>query len=355
MYHTSVIFLIFMIAALTGYNTVEGHLVLGSSVSLIATIAVITSYVMIVPWRKHPSVLILYRAMTSMVFSVNIILNSITDDVGDARGFAFVTQLMLILGECWLTTIAVDLVHSLTNPFISYRYNLQRFTTYNLVFSFLISIIFFFHRDCQGTYESICWVKTEGAARSPCLWGYYFTWILLMYAYQIWATIFAYNRLRKGLSSSFEIRKQCAYDTFKCLSVYAVYLSVLVLFFIIISSTPTTTTSDTNTPIHTFGLVLLYFIGCRGAVDAIAWFMLHDFVRSDSVPTSDPDSTVINPIQGDDVEGGLQSAHDDDDGSEDREAARGATRNRTMSIAEIGETMKDLGGSDKPLFILLPY
>jgi hypothetical protein len=105
-----IVFLIFLIVALTAWNSIEGHLVLGSILSLISSISVVMSYIMIMPWRKHPSSLILYRALTSTVFSVNIILNAI-DDVGvygnahACRNYAVVTQIMLLAGKVALVTI----------------------------------------------------------------------------------------------------------------------------------------------------------------------------------------------------------------------------------------------------------
>lgn len=284
-------FIVFMISALAGWNTIKGHVVLGSTLSLLFTSSVIASYVMIVPWRKHPSVLIIYRSLTSMVFAVNIILDSISSSSQDGRAFAFVTEFMLLLGECWLTTIAVDLVHSLTNPFISYRYNLHRFSTYNVLFSLLISVVFYFNTSCQGDYDNIYWVQSNNGANSPCLWGYYFVWIACMYAYQLYATLFAYYRLRKGLSSSFDLRKQCANDTFKVLSVYAIYLSLIVIFLIIVSSNPN---PDPNAPINNFALFILFLICNRGTVDAIAWFMLHDFDRGQAPAASDAEKAAID-------------------------------------------------------------
>jgi hypothetical protein len=98
-----------------------------------------------------------------------------------------------------------------------------------------------------------------------------------MYAYQMWASVFAYMRLRRGLPLTFEIRKQCAVETFKCLSVYAAYLSLMMFFFAIISSL------DPNPPIgsslNNFSLFLLFVIANRGSVDGVVWFMLHDFMR----------------------------------------------------------------------------
>lgn len=93
------VFLIFMIVALTAWNTVKGHLVLGSILSLISSTSVVMSYIMIMPWRKHPSSLILYRALTSTVFSVNIILNAIDVTSHTCRNYAVVTQIMLLAGK----------------------------------------------------------------------------------------------------------------------------------------------------------------------------------------------------------------------------------------------------------------
>lgn len=106
-----------------------------------------------------------------------------------------------------------------------------------------------------------------------------------MYVYQVWAGIFAYIRLRKGLPLTFEIRKQCAIETFKCLFIYAAYLSVVILFFIIISSSNPNPKPHSN--LNNFSKFLLFVIANRGSVDGIVWFMLHDFMRSADVKKDD--------------------------------------------------------------------
>ena len=40
---------------------------------LLMSLSVCLSYVMVIPWRKHPSSLVLYRSLTSILFSINII------------------------------------------------------------------------------------------------------------------------------------------------------------------------------------------------------------------------------------------------------------------------------------------
>ena len=180
-------------------------------------------------------------------------------------------------GESWLTTIALDLVKSLTNPFTSYKGNMKSYHMMVWTFTGALSFIFYFNKDCQGRFDhGICWVKIS-STHSPCLWGYFLFWIVCMYAYQMWASLFAYLRLRRGLPLTFEIRKQCAVETFKCLAVYAAYLSVMMFFFSIISSLDPN--PPLGSPLNDFSLFLLFIVANRGSVDGIVWFMLHDFMR----------------------------------------------------------------------------
>ena len=277
------LFLIFMILGLTKLKTVEGNLVLGSVLSLIMSLAVVMSYVMIIPWRKHPSSLVLYRALTSIVFSINIILEAVSTNETSCRNYATVTQFTMLAGECWLTSIALDLVYSLTNPFISYKSNLKKYQIMVWTFTSFITFVFFFDTNCQGQFDQgICWVKIT-STNSPCLWGYFLFWIVCMYAYQIYSVVFAYLRLRKGLPLTFEIRKQCAKETFKCLWVYACYICLLMFIFAIISSDPTPTPGS---DMSNFSLWFLFVIANRGSVDGIVWFMLHDFQRDDGTSIS---------------------------------------------------------------------
>ena len=338
------LWLIFMIVALAGWNTVEGHLVLGSVLSLISSVSVLGSYVCILPWRKHPSSLILYRAMTSIIFSINIIANAVDPHPTKCRNYAVTNEVMLLAGEGWLTTIAIDLVQSLTNPFTSYKYNMKKYTLMVWTFAGFLSFIFFFNEDCQGSFDrGICWVKIT-STNAPCLWGYFLFWIVCMYAYQMWAAVFAYMRLRKGLPLTFEIRKQCAIETYKCLSVYAAYLSVMMFFFAIISSSNPNPVRGSS--LSNFSLFLLFVIANRGSVDGAVWFMLHDFMREGQEGSSSNSSSSIggtstkegraaaNEEHGDDgVEGGDDGTDDGTDAATRR--ARATSIDRIMGLHKL--------------------
>lgn len=276
------VFLLFMIVALAGWNTIEGHIVLGSILSLVSSLSVVISYIMIQPWQKHPSKLVLYRALTSVVFSLNLLFEAIQTDAASCRSYAVVTEVTLLGGECWLTTIALDLVYSLTNPFSSYKENMRRYQFMVWSFTGLLSFIFFIDTKCQGVFdEGVCWLQINNGTNSPCLWGYYLFWIIIMYIYQLLAAIFAYQRLNKGLPASFEVRKRCAQETFKCLTVYALYLSVLMFFFVIIAGQHADTNPVPGSAMANFALFFLFIVANRGSVDGIVWFMLHDFARDD--------------------------------------------------------------------------
>lgn len=298
------LFFVFMILALTIWNQIEGHLVLGSILSLIGSLSVVASYVMIIPWRKHPSLLVVYRALCSIVFSVTMILEAISANSQSCQNFAVVTQITLLAGECWLTAIASDLVRSLTNPFSSYKSNLHQYSILITLFTGFLSFIFYSDGQCQGEFDgNICWVKVD-SAYDPCLWGYYLFWICLMYGYQMFAFIFAYFRLRRGLSATFEIRRKCAEETFKCLMSYAIYFSLLIFFFAVISTDPT---PEPGSTMANFSMFYLFFLANRGSVDAVVWFMLHDFSRDQSgyagmIPIPVHDSSSLSSADQVDVE-----------------------------------------------------
>jgi hypothetical protein len=130
-----------------------------------------------------------------------------------------------------------------------------------------------------------------------------------MYAYQMWASAFAYLRLQRGLPLTFEIRKQCALETFKCLSVYAAYLSCIMFFFAIISSSRPE--PKRNSSLSNFSLFLLFVIANRGSVDGIVWFMLHDFLREKPTSSGDLESRIIVDKDSSDYNGN-DNGNDDD-------------------------------------------
>eukprot|EP00602_Paraphysomonas_sp_CaronLab_P007267 CAMPEP_0185035428 /NCGR_PEP_ID=MMETSP1103-20130426/26766_1 /TAXON_ID=36769 /ORGANISM="Paraphysomonas bandaiensis, Strain Caron Lab Isolate" /LENGTH=726 /DNA_ID=CAMNT_0027572497 /DNA_START=540 /DNA_END=2720 /DNA_ORIENTATION=+ len=158
---------------------------------------------------------------------------------------------------------------------------MRRYHSIVWIFSFLITFALYNQPSCQGRVEDgICWLQISDT-HDPCLWGYYFVWIVCMYGFQLGALIFASQRLKKGLPLTFEIRKKCALETFKCLTSFGAYLLLLCFFFIVLVSSHPNNGYDQSTW-KTFSKVFLYIVSCRGYVDGLVWFWQHDFASDDT-------------------------------------------------------------------------
>jgi hypothetical protein len=277
-------FVIGLILAIFVWNTIEGHMITGGILSLISCITVVSSYLMIIPWRKHPSTMVLYRAVTNIFFSLAIIFMAISYHINqdaECGGYPEFLHFFLLASEGWLTTIALDLYFSLTNPFTSYKQNMRRYHFLVWFFSFCITFALYNQPSCQARVQGgLCWLRIH-SVQDSCLWGYYFFWIVCMYGFQFGALFFAYQRLKKGLPITFEIRKKCAMETFQCLGFFAGYLFLLSIFFIILLSSQPIRYSD-NPGWITFGNIFLYLVSCRGYVDGLVWFKQHDFARDNT-------------------------------------------------------------------------
>lgn len=339
-YYYPVLFILFLILSFTAYSNVEGNLVLGSILSLLMSSAVLCSYIMIIPWRKHPSNLVLYRALTSMLFSITILFEAISTNQQSCQTFAVFTQFSVLSGECWLTTIALDLVYSLTNPFISYKSNLKKYHIMVWVFTGLLTFIFYCNTSCQGQFDQgICWVNIT-STNSPCLWGYFLFWIVCMYAYQIYASVYAYLRLKKGLPTTFDVRAKCAKETFTILMAYAVYLSLLMFFFVIISSDPS---PAKNSGMARFATFYLFILSNKGSLDGIIWFYLHDFPHEKQLQEQyDKKHGIDRKTSSQSFANNIDSMEEDDDSNDTEPTSQLLRRHKDKDLKNIKDIEEKL-------------
>mmetsp|Transcript_15359 Transcript_15359/g.23119 ORF Transcript_15359/g.23119 Transcript_15359/m.23119 type:complete len:971 (+) Transcript_15359:26-2938(+) len=317
-------FVVALILATTAWNTERGHVCLGALLSFVSCVAVCASYIMILPWRRHPSTIVFYRAATNILFSFIVICMAVYYEANptiDCNSYSVSVEFALIAGECWLTTIALDLVFSLTNPFTSYKGNMRRYHSMTWCFALLISFVLYNQPSCQGRFEGgVCWVSGSG-----CLMGYYVFWIILMYCFQFGAVIFAHLRLRKGLPATFEIRLKIAIETFKLLALYCVYLVIVCIFFIVLSSEPDNPENPKSW--SNFRNVFNFIVSCRGFVDGVVWFMQHEFAVDEKV-------VVVESASGDEAEEDRQvrvkgtESSDDSERRDDVDLESGGLRRR---------------------------
>jgi hypothetical protein len=265
-------------------------LLYGGSLSLISCLFVIFSYIHILPWRRHPSTLILQRTITSLFFSIVVILdslpNSYTKDGPHSRNcqvMSFLTQFSLFSGEGWLLTVSLDLVTSMTNPFSSYKVNLQQYHTFVWVSALISAIALILYSPCQGFLtEGFCWmdnIDNENVKSDPfsfCIWGFFLFWAILFYLIALSVIYYAWQRLSKGLESTFATRGSIMKDTFLVVLVYTLFNFILAIIYMLLVNL----SADHDE--HQYSIILslfAYCVGCRGYVDAAIWFFLHDFNR----------------------------------------------------------------------------
>lgn len=297
-YLTPLIWILGLMICLFGWNTIEGHMIIGGLISFISCLLIILSYFMIISWRKHPSTIILYRTISNLFFSLGIIFMAIEYSINSSsfscHFYSLFIHFFLLASEGWCNMIALDLLYSITNPFVSYLGNMRRYHFIIWTFSTFLTFVLYNNSSCQGKIQNgLCWLSITDGFYDSCLWGYYLFWICCMYLFQLFVIIYSYQKLKKGLSITFEIRKKCTIETFQCLLYYAIYLIIISISFIILISSTTSTSSTSNSsssssstsPNHhwiTFGNVFLYFVSCRGYVDNLVWFHQHDFARESS-------------------------------------------------------------------------
>lgn len=273
----------------------DGFAFFGSLLSLVSCLMVVLSYVHVLPWRRHPSSLMLQISITSIIVSVIVLVesfpsgkyltnfnpgglniigsedyNSDFDHSTTCQAMSFFVQMALLAREMWVFSLSMDLVTSITNPFSSYRASVQKYHTLIWTIALASATVLVNQPYCQGQFlaDGTCWIRIEGT-QSPCFWGYFLGWVIVFYLISIMAMVYAYVRISRGLESTYATRYACVADTFR---VVFFYFGYCVVFYFFLSFVYLTTTR-----IRMVESVYAYFIACRGFFDALVWFFSHGF------------------------------------------------------------------------------
>lgn len=281
----------------------DGFAFYGSLLSLVSCSLVVLSYIHVVPWRRHPSSLMLQISITSLIVSLIVIIKAFPSGKGwlhfnqgglnliDANGYSsegdhttpcqvmsFFIQLALLAREMWVFSLSMDLVTSITNPFASYRASVRKYHTVIWSMAIASATVLVNQPSCQGQFmaDGTCWIRISGS-QSPCFWGYFLSWVIAFYLFSVLAMLYAYMRISKGLESTYATRYACVADTFR---VVFFYLGYCVVFYFFLSFIYVQPISDGN--IKFVESAYAYFISCRGFFDALVWFFSHGFSSSNA-------------------------------------------------------------------------
>eukprot|EP01042_Synura_sphagnicola_P001516 gene1516-1758_t len=109
--------------------------------------------------------------------------------------------------------------------------------------------------------------------------------MVAFYAFSLSVIAYGYNRINKGLETTYLTRKAIVTDTFRVVIAYMLYMSITAVFLVVYASyvrkgvkSESQRTYDDRVA---FGIekLVAYIVACRGLVDATLWFILHDFAK----------------------------------------------------------------------------
>lgn len=283
------------------YNTVEAYLFYGACLSAAFSTTVLLSYWSMPRWRRHPAPIIIQRTMTNFAFSIIVIANFVMkgghwinqdDDSTFASGntclyMSYLIQFSVIAGECWMLMVSIDLVYSLTNPFISYQSYLTRYHAFVWTLSVINLGFYAAQQQCQGIFiDGICWIPYSNYA-SSCFIYFYLAWSALFYLVSIIVLLYATLRLSRGLEATFHTRKASVKSTFGVVVVYVAYGTVLcVIFATMDQMVGNDYHSRHDSSARNIEGFLAYLVGCRGFFDAIVWYTMIDTTTATSITTT---------------------------------------------------------------------
>eukprot|EP01084_Bolivina_argentea_P244521 409603_1 len=214
---------------------------IGSVLTILSSLVVITSYIFTPKLRYHPSVTIFYRSVINFGIGLSggfmyfidpkhlIQHKSICTNIGH-----FSTFLCLCSMGC-LVILLNDLHIAINNPFSSpYSRSIWKTNIFIIIISFIIT--FPLRLTWQWVYRSdvqSCGIKIYSNDHYDINPYNLFIYIPLLLAilFTISTTINAYKRLRKGLPNTFSIRRKTIRNAWFYCIIYASYVGIVILFY----------------------------------------------------------------------------------------------------------------------------
>lgn len=155
-------------------------LILGSVLSVCSCSVVIYSYITYPKLQRHPSPLIFYRSIADALLGIRLVVGwtymhqyNMDDEEGLSicQFTAGLTQFLMLSSESWFAIISLDLLHSFTNPFTSYRANLRLYHLFAWGSGLVTCLVLVCSTGAWGVTRasfgdeglwSFCWIKDEG-------------------------------------------------------------------------------------------------------------------------------------------------------------------------------------------------
>lgn len=243
--------------------------------------------------HRHPGPMLVRKCCCELVFSVQCIFVPVWNRTTlykwndaetvalhatvETRLLAALTQWSWIATEMWFFAMSMDLLSSISNPFSSYTAHRKFYSrmSFGTATAMALGLLFLDNTNIGITYFYATWVvrkctfTTTGCDSSTTAtglsWIFFYNWIIVIYAYSLFAWVYARGRLQAGIESTLIQRKSTLIRS--GLNLMAWYFYWLVPFFLILTSWFSGTTNeedDENSPGHWLGFFLAMVLSLRG-------------------------------------------------------------------------------------------
>ena len=271
-------------------------MLVGSCLSLIGVGAIIVDVVRYKRLRTlvgRPIAPLLYRSACDGVFAsmflvAHIFLAEDSDpltqrtifDEGTCIRLAFMTQVVLLAGECWYLVVSIDVIVDLVaSPFNDATTRVVIYHTFIWCFSISMGVVLLKDDEAgQSTVFNWCWRRNFAAEDqdNDQLAGFLYLYgeVVLIYSFSLVVWFLARVSLNKGIPRTYRVREQRIMQGKGIVLGFSVYWSVFGALYSIVLFAD-------NSGSKTTGLWIWVWLGfslllcSRGLVDFFIWKLYH--------------------------------------------------------------------------------
>ena len=251
-----------------------------SVLSLVLSLTVILSYALFRSLRQHPNSFVFWRSLCDSLYSLQFVIFFTIQPPSSrhdyCRLFTPLFQFSLLSSQCWYTVLALDLLLSMRNPFLS----LSSSPLYHLFVwpTALLSAVIIPLSGQQGYRPGleICWIRaSETSTVNLLTWAVFFIPTLLSFVFALLVMAYASTRLRQGLRESFNTRTAVLHNSLRYVASFSLYWSITAGIYLTIwwYEQGTHEQGPAAQPPAPFGVYAAFAVTLvlRAALDEVVW------------------------------------------------------------------------------------
>ena len=197
--------------------------------------------------------------------------------------------------EAWFLCVAMDLAVSVTDPFSTPKARLFKYHVLSWTFGIIMGIAVAVDKKINGIWwvteqvsdHGFCWIQNHTSEHSINWKPFVFFYIplLLVYGYASYVIVSSYQRLRLGISKTFQHRVQMLTVNAINVTVYVVYWTIVLIMYALVNELAYSRPDVAKWMFN----VLIFFLSAKGFADLVVFIITTEVKDSedDKGSTSD--------------------------------------------------------------------